>query len=209
MKKSEKLDFLKNNHFDLFSATRREVFDELSNRQTAFCCCGRVAMVSHERHCAKFNGKVDAETIKRLSHLLPKGRRRLTVNSIKRMNRKQIKELLPILQAFAEGKVIEYRFDGQPWTETNNLSFYEGMKYRIKPEIEVKYRPFENQDECRKEMHNHTDFGFVKCKKDKTVYAITALSEHYLVTSQGSFSLSAALEVLEFLDGKPFGMKEE
>lgn len=125
------------------------------------------------------------------------------------MNRKEIKELLPVLQAFAEGKTIECSFAGEPWTETNNLLFYEGSKYRIKPEHEVKYRPFKDQEECREEMHNHTDFGFVKCKKDKVVYAITALSEHYLVTSQGSFSLSTALETLEFLDGKPFGMKEE
>ena len=125
------------------------------------------------------------------------------------MNRKEIKELLPVLQAFAEGKTVECSFKGEPWTETNNLLFNEGSKYRIKPEHEVKYRPFKGQEECRKEMHNHPDFGFVRLKNAKTIYGIIALDDWYLVTSQGSFSLPAALETLEFLDGKPFGIKEE
>lgn len=73
MKKSEKLAYLKENHFEAFSATRLKVFDELSDQQTVSCCCGRLATGLHERHCAKFNNKVDTETIKRLSRLLPKG----------------------------------------------------------------------------------------------------------------------------------------
>lgn len=48
------------------------VFDELSDKQTMFCCCGKLATGVHERNCAKFNNKVLAETIKRLSYLLPK-----------------------------------------------------------------------------------------------------------------------------------------
>lgn len=125
------------------------------------------------------------------------------------MIREQAKELLPIMQAFVDGKAIQFRTNNRPWVDLldNDLNLNAIFEYRIKPE--PKYRSFKNQEECWNEMHNHTDFGFVKYKKDKVVYAITALSEYYLVTSQGSFSLSAALEVLEFLDGKPFGIKEE
>jgi len=62
------------------------------------------------------------------------------------MNRERAKELLPIIQAFAEGKMIE-RFGtetGQAqWEITDNLVFVEGVMYRIKPEpmeIWVNYR---------------------------------------------------------------------
>lgn len=72
MKKDEKLAYLKDVHFGLFVKTRQMVFDELSDQQTMFCCCGRLATGLHERNCTKFNNKVNGETIKRLSHLLPK-----------------------------------------------------------------------------------------------------------------------------------------
>lgn len=72
MKKHEKLAYLKDAYFGLFVKTRQMVFDELSDQQTMFCCCGRLATGLHERNCTKFNNKVDAETINRLSNLLPK-----------------------------------------------------------------------------------------------------------------------------------------
>ena len=72
MKKYEKLEYLKNADFGLFIKTRQMVFDELSDQQTMFCCCGKLATGLHESNCIKFNNKVDTETIKRLSYLLPK-----------------------------------------------------------------------------------------------------------------------------------------
>ena len=72
MKKYEKLEYLKNADFGLFIKTRKMVFDELSDQQTMFCCCGKLATGLHESNCTKFNNKVDAETIKRLNYLLPK-----------------------------------------------------------------------------------------------------------------------------------------
>ena len=72
MKKYEKLEYLKNANFGLFMKTRQMVFDELSDKQTMFWCCGKIATGLHESNCTKFNNKVDTETIKRLSYLLPK-----------------------------------------------------------------------------------------------------------------------------------------
>ena len=72
MKKDEKLAYLKDANFGLFVKTRQMVFDELSDRQTMFCCCGKLATGMHEMNCTKFNNRVVAETIKRLSYLLPK-----------------------------------------------------------------------------------------------------------------------------------------
>lgn len=73
MKYKDKLKCLKANHLDLFLKTRQDVFDELSEQQSMFCCCGKLATGLHEMHCGKFNRKVNLETIKRLSDLLPKG----------------------------------------------------------------------------------------------------------------------------------------
>lgn len=72
MKKHEILAYLKEVNLGLFVKTRQMVFDELSEQQTMFCCCGKLATGLHERNCIKFNNKVDAETINRLSYLLPK-----------------------------------------------------------------------------------------------------------------------------------------
>ena len=74
MKKYEKLEYLRNADFGLFVKTRQMVFDELSDQQTMFCCCGKLATGLHERNCIKFNNKVDTEIIKRLRHLLPNGK---------------------------------------------------------------------------------------------------------------------------------------
>lgn len=71
MKKWQKLEYLKDVNFDLFLMTRNHVKNELSEKQTMFCCCGKLATGLHEAHCKKFNDKVDAEVIKRLQHLLP------------------------------------------------------------------------------------------------------------------------------------------
>lgn len=47
MKRSEKLAYLKDNHLDIFLKTRQKVFNELSDKQTMLCCCGRLATSLH------------------------------------------------------------------------------------------------------------------------------------------------------------------
>ena len=66
------------------------------------------------------------------------------------MTREDAKQLLPIIQAFAKGKDIEYRTKGfnENWkkvTQIPELSF-KSFEYRIKPE--PKFRPFANAEEC-------------------------------------------------------------
>ena len=63
------------------------------------------------------------------------------------MTREEAKELLPIIQAFAEGKVIEIFDDEIGWAvEKENPKFDLSPEfYRIKPEL--KFRPFKTQEE--------------------------------------------------------------
>lgn len=66
------------------------------------------------------------------------------------MNRKEAKELLPIIQAFSEGRVIEFSSItdvSKAWREVTDfpIGMIKNFKFRIKPE--PKYRPFANAEE--------------------------------------------------------------
>ena len=66
------------------------------------------------------------------------------------MLRKEAKELLPIIQAYANGKTVEKWVDNR-WIEMDEPTFAgKPSQYRIKPEY--KYRPFKTQEECWNEM---------------------------------------------------------
>lgn len=50
------------------------------------------------------------------------------------MNRDRAKKLLPLIQAYAEGKVIQrYSPAVADWVDTEEPSFNDGFDYRIKP----------------------------------------------------------------------------
>ena len=66
----ETIEFLKTNHFSTFIKTRQEVEIRLSNSQSMFCICGKLATGFHESKCRKFQKKVDQETVKQLKHLV-------------------------------------------------------------------------------------------------------------------------------------------
>lgn len=115
------------------------------------------------------------------------------------MNREQAKDLLPIIQAFAEGKTIEFRNKSfKEWTEIENPSFDPTItNYRIKPE--PKYRPFANAEECWQEMLKHQPFGWVKTDE--------GYEQIWHVNKGDDFN--ATLKTCTFADGTPFGIKEE
>ena len=125
------------------------------------------------------------------------------------MTREETKELLPIMQAFAEGKTIQFKTKDRPWFDLldNNLEMREVFKYRIKPE--PKYRPFKTQEECWQEMHQHPDFGWVLAKDSKIMYHICVVGIGYVLIDSMSPIFSEAFADYEFTDGKPFGIKEE
>lgn len=134
------------------------------------------------------------------------------------MTREEAKQLLPIIQAFAEGEIIECRTKkgtisaGIPneWTEIKEIGFWNGIEYRIKPE--QKYRPFANAEECWQEMLKHQPFGWVK--GDKCFYNIVSVSniDVSMANVSGDIVTLDFIEVMEdntFADGTPFGVKLE
>ena len=143
------------------------------------------------------------------------------------MTREQAKELLPIIQAFAEGKTIQYRvlppFSRIDKRDTSYLKEWididedecigfscDGtIDYRVKPE--QKYRPFKSQEECWNEMLKHQPFGWIKYSnfsciiQNISLNGITVIKEqeiHYLNFEEHFMNI-------KFNDGTPFGIKED
>ena len=125
------------------------------------------------------------------------------------MTREEAKEYLPIMQAFAEGKTIQYLDDCGFWNDIKTcVSFdYNISCYRIKPES--RYRPFKSQEECWQEMHKHPNFGWVKEKASEIIYNISGISKLSIVILEDISSFKEAFDIYQFEDGTPFGIKEE
>lgn len=125
------------------------------------------------------------------------------------MNRQQAKELLPIIQAFAEGKTIEFRNKSfKEWTEINNPSFDPTItNYRIKPE--PKYRPFKDAKECWQEMQKHQPFGWIKASHGK--FLIIGFKNNVIAfgIKDNWQDYNYIFKSYTFADGTPFGIKEE
>lgn len=62
------------------------------------------------------------------------------------MTKEKAKELLPLLQAYSEGKVIQYQENSGKWVDLENPDFAcDAIYYRIKPEEE--WQPYKDCDE--------------------------------------------------------------
>ena len=119
------------------------------------------------------------------------------------MNRQQVKELLPIIQAFAEGKEIEVKLkSGSKWCTFNENDIHyinvEECDFRIKSE--PKYRPFKDKEECWNEMLRHHPFGWLKYKKNDSYINCNS------IRNINAFKID--FKELTFADGTPFGIKE-
>ena len=142
------------------------------------------------------------------------------------MTREGAKEFYPILQAFAEGRVIECRTKPSSlkgsdtpneWTEMKELVLWNNIEYRIKPES--KYRPFKNTDECWQEMLKHQPFGWIKkiSGHRNFLYIMELYSTGIVINDVDNFggfknlikTYDFAFAKTTFADGTPFGIKEE
>ena len=132
------------------------------------------------------------------------------------MDRNQAKEFYPIMQAFAEGKIIETRRKPSAvkgtdipndWTEMKEIEFWNNTEYRVKPE--PKYRPFANAEECWQEMQKHKPFGWVKSTLFKDLSLVKRVTTLYVEINRDIIDYKDALEKFTFADGVPFGVKVE
>ncbi len=117
------------------------------------------------------------------------------------MTREEAKQLYPIIQAFSEGKTIEYydQFEHK-WGVVATPAFGGDVKdYRIKPQ--PTYRPFKNAEECWNEMQKHQPFGWARKKNENLYVCITRV--------YGNDVFDDDFDNYTFADGEPFGVKED
>lgn len=129
------------------------------------------------------------------------------------MNRKEAKILMPVIQAFADGKDVETK-TSSGWISIENMSFAGNPdSYRIKPE--PKYRPFKDAEECWQEMQKHQPVGWVKNKrndKDPEVFIhCGVIKGDWILTDvdEEPFPFDKIYNNYTFVDGTPFGVKME
>ena len=133
------------------------------------------------------------------------------------MDRNQAKEFYPILQAFAEGRVIECRTKPSAledidvpndWKEMKKIEYRNNAEYRIRSG--PVYRPFNNTKECWNEMQKHQPFGWIKDRDgDKTFIGSINSDNSIFTCSSEILFLKELFEDFTFADGLPFGIKEE
>lgn len=125
------------------------------------------------------------------------------------MNRKEAKELLPIIQALAEGKHLQLKDKTGNWMDIDfiNVDLCNPNVYRIKPE--PKYRPFTNIEECWEEMLKHQPFGWLKEKNDGHLTLITVVDNEDMMALSGNsgWDFLGIMNAYTFADGTPFGMQ--
>lgn len=122
------------------------------------------------------------------------------------MTREKMKKLLPIIQAWVDGKTIQV-WTNDTWVDEEYPCFFEELsQFRIKPES--KYRSFKTQKECREEMHKHFDFGWLREKESGYLFNTIAVLNS-VKQKEGGYDYPLVFKRFEFLDGVPFGVKEE
>ena len=136
------------------------------------------------------------------------------------MTKEEVKQALPLIQAFAEGKTIQTK-NGSKWididSDKNQFILDSVVTYqdcfRVKPE--PKYRPFKNADECWQEMLKHQPFGWVRNKFNHngviaTIICLDSRKEFRIHTNFNHGNTSEdMINSFIFADGAPFGVKEE
>ena len=132
-----------------------------------------------------------------------------------KLTREEAKEMLPIIQAWADGQTVDWYDPAIGWRLSGFTMDFDKKPnfYRIKPE--PRYRPFKTREECWQEMHKHPDFGWVKvnvtCEYEQIVrifdYCKTELC-FKIANSDDDYTSEMMLNSYTFTDGTPFGIKE-
>ena len=124
------------------------------------------------------------------------------------MTREKAKELLPIINAYAEGKTVQFMDNKDMWQDYDDPNFFGDVKYRIKPE--PKYRPFRNVEECWQEMQKHQPFGWLKDTDTSGYIIISEFGEKDVeISGNNGWDYVGLMKCYTFADGTPFGIKEE
>lgn len=133
------------------------------------------------------------------------------------MTREETVERIKVMQAFVDGKQIQYKESDGKWKDVKDPMWFSVNEYRIKPN--PKYRSFANAEECWQEMQKHQPFGWIKktCGHCNFLHIMELYSTGILINNVDNFgsfrnlikTYDSAFAETTFADGTPFGIKEE
>ena len=134
---------------------------------------------------------------------------------MQKIYKKDINKVMPILQALAGDKTIQFAATDKEWIDIDSNE--DGLSletlinnpqaYRIKPE--QKYRPFKDAEECWQEMQNHHPFGWVKVGNWYCIMKEIRPTSAFCQGGGDIFHYEDMVKQITFADGTPFGIKEE
>jgi hypothetical protein len=141
------------------------------------------------------------------------------------MKKEKIKQLMDVMQAYVNGKTIQYykvdlsfkiEHPGEPnfnnkWVDVDEEHLFRPdlYDYRIKPE--PRNRSFKNAEECWQEMLKHQPFGWIKSKTDGHYSMVTVVYDaedmrSLAISGNHIWSLDETMSDYTFADGAPFGI---
>lgn len=123
------------------------------------------------------------------------------------MTREQTAERIKVMQAYVDGKKIQWAYDNTDiWYDTGYPQWKPDIDYRIKPE--PSYRPFRNAEECWQEMLKHAPFGIMSSKNRKDYMSFKSLNDEGCdFCGYEGENFESAFDDIQFADGTPFGIK--
>ena len=128
------------------------------------------------------------------------------------MTREEAKRRAELYSALAEGKIIQFKQENGEWVDLKTdlmCGIVESFRYRIKPE--PKYRPFKSQEEFWSEMLKHQPFGWIRNNDTQRLCNIGSIgrNNYGVVIDKSILYFDLAFNTCNFVDGTPFGIKEE
>ena len=130
------------------------------------------------------------------------------------MTRDEAEEMIPIIQAYIEGKTIQTKVKtdstglNERWVDCINPDFDYPSCYRVKPD--PKYRPFRNAEECWQEMQKHQLFGWIKYKSNTALSIfmhIENLEDGCISMKSVDCTFNELFDHYIFVDGTPLGIR--
>ena len=124
------------------------------------------------------------------------------------MKRTYTADYIKVMQAYVEGKQIQYK-DDEVWIDIDDPDWdWHNWEYRIKPE--PNYRPFRDVEECWQEMQKHRPFGWIK-NKNNGHYSMVAMVNDAVIRISGNkdWFIDEIMNNYTFADGEPFGINIE
>ena len=125
------------------------------------------------------------------------------------MTREEARKAAEIMLAYANGENIQFSQKGVGyWASCEDPVFnFNFIDYRVKSK--PKYRPFKDGDECFEEMRKHEPFGWLKSKSENYKTSIIDADSTYIGINNYCHTYEYAFSNFEFIDGTPFGIKED